>query len=47
LYQAWGWAWLVRAKSSHDRILVTFEKLVELGGLSRTECNLSGRDEPI
>jgi len=45
--QAWGRAWFVRARSARDTILVTYEKLMEVGGLLRIGCNLYGRDELV
>jgi len=45
--QAWGTAWFVRAKSGCDIILVTCEKLVELGVLPRIRCKLGGKDKPV
>ena len=47
MYQVWGRAWFVRAISDPNKILITFEKLVELDGLSRTGRSLNGKDELI
>lgn len=38
---------ICRARSDRDTILVTYEKLMDLGGLPRIGRSLSGRDELV
>ena len=44
--QAWGKAWLCKSQKWQWTILVTCEKLIELGGLPRIG-SLSGRKESV
>jgi len=47
LTQAWDRAWFVKAKSDKDKILISCDKLMKFGGLSRTGYSLTDQNEPL